>query len=514
MAKKILGGLQDRRQLDQAIEGFQEKVTDQAMEHHAREIVQHYGATQTQAALIRHLETPHSQIRGGLGRLATLIPQEQIVPALRGTVANRSYSPQVRLTAALILQRYLLVDLEPALLGDISDPEYVAMQSLQEAVTEGQTNRYILLEYMRQLRQESAEIGHMILRLIRQLDPGDQPALLRLAAMDTREPIALAALEALANLQNSTAAHTLSTLIPSLAPALAARAEDSLRRLRFRGVALPTPSIQGWRALLSPVDPGGRQAIWFSHPRLRTEDEASGVLIGIYVDLLTGLDQAFGYESAEEAMLPPMRSIGELAPVDVGLQHPMIFLEAPFAYGRWHLQTILKRHWLSEKHAPLPDEYQLYSDHLWQFPPPIPDSTLTVYATQDASGQVSSPQQIQNAAQRLLRHPAMAGWLFQGPIFIEAARRLDPTQLTVSLPKVTREIAVQVTEANGDNMGLRLEAALRAQAGWLHISGSRQSAAAAHLLADQMAHLTLTDNPLVLLMVEASLRYALGQTTD
>jgi hypothetical protein len=126
-----------RRQMVQAFQSLVGAANEMVLIDIAHEIVDGYPADLVLNTLIKQLDTDSSQLRGGLGHIATFLPADQTVPALRSAVADRNNSPRMRITASLILERYLGETLPSALTNDLDNSNEVAFQSLREAVESG-----------------------------------------------------------------------------------------------------------------------------------------------------------------------------------------------------------------------------------------------------------------------------------------------------------------------------------------------------------------------------------------
>ena len=141
------------------------------------------------------------------------------------------------------------------------------MQSLQEAVEEARGNRPVLLEYVRQMRQENQDVAFLVLDLVGQLAEADQPELLRLIAYDSRTAVAEAALSRLSALRDpavgAQSAAALHTLQSSLRPDLAQVAARNLRKLRLAGDRWEPIPADDWWTLITPSDFQGTQHLWF-----------------------------------------------------------------------------------------------------------------------------------------------------------------------------------------------------------------------------------------------------------
>ncbi|RLT43710.1 MAG: hypothetical protein DWI57_03965 [Chloroflexi bacterium] len=506
MSDKIINTFQARRKLNEDLAGLATTASEGELLARVRAIAQSYEPLLILSTLTKYLDNSSSQVRGGLGRLATLLPYDETVAVLRKEAANRQNPTLTRLTAALILERFLQAELAPGLMSDLKDPETVVMQSLQEALTESHTNRYILLEYVRQMRQENEQVAHQVLELVARLDATDQPELLRLIAYDRRGGVAQAAVERLGLLRQGAAAQraaqALHTLQHNLSPDLARLAERTLRKLRFAGVPIQPVALENWRGLLTPSTLDGNQDLWF----LRSGADASeNVLIGLRINASAGLVDAFGSEAVDPQYMPPARAVGELVSVALTDGTPTVFLEVPVAYAQWRLQQAVESHWRQSQPQPLPEEYTFYNPHLFRGEAAaVPGELQALLASGPALWQKSRPKLAENAA-TLLRHPALAGWFFQNSQIVDAASRLprnDEQAFQKTLNDLKRKLFTpQVEEA----LRVEIQAALLAQAGWLAISGHPQHAQHAVLLAEAFNHIRAAEHPLIGMMLEIGL---------
>ena len=196
------------------------------------------------ATLVRHLSASNSQLRGGLGHLAAQFPHDDAVNTLRQVVADRQRPAIERTTAALIMDRYLNAPAPAALMADLAGDDEAPFQSLLEAVEEGRSNRYILLEYVMQMQQHPAETAFMVMGMIDRLPSADRSELLRLIAQDARLPVARAALDrrGLLAADEPSALRALHTLQFALPPTHADQVERTLRKLQFGGRRYTPPA--------------------------------------------------------------------------------------------------------------------------------------------------------------------------------------------------------------------------------------------------------------------------------
>ena len=510
MDDKIITTFQERRQIDEAVAGLAHTSSEPEMVQAVQRITQTHEPKLILPALRKYLNTSSSRMRGGLGRLAALLPRPETVALLHKEAARRDNHTQSRLTAALILDRFLQVEVSPGLMGDLKDPDIIVMQSLQEALEEGRDNRHVLLEYVRQMQQESEDVAFLVLDLLGRQAEVDQPELLRLIAHDSRAAVADAALSRLSALrdpavaaQSTAALHALQSSLPADRAQAAAR---HLRKLRLAGVRWePTPP-HGWWALLTPCDFQGSQTLLFLH----NEDESGGTLIGLRINRVTGILETFGSEMIERQHLPPRRQVGELLSISLTQGESTLFLEVPYEYARHTLQQCLQ----VAAHD-LPEEFTLYTPYLFSHStePVSPDISELLDAGPDLWQQEA--RDLSQSTETLLSHPAMAGWWFlqdrggyangpgnthdpTGQNWPQADENPLPNLPTEELHRLARSL---VAENSAQELAERFRQALLAQAGWLHIAGYPSYALHAVYIAESLRHVPLLSHPLLLQMI-------------
>lgn len=454
---RVLTGLMERRALETAFAALSETTSLDQLVERAEAIVQRGSAAIP--VLLSLLDTADPQLRGGLGHVAARLDPEQIVPALRGAARARERSDQARLTALMILDRFLHQPVEEALLAGLQDPDTVAAQSLRELVHEMGRNQFVVIEYLDQLAEQPPDVARTVIDAI-----PDQPAsphlitLLRMFAQGENKVLAQAALEQLSRTRSPEAVQALLSLGANLPPAQAAVAARSVRKLRMSGVSdrLEQPSRQpgNWRALLSPVDGAGAQVVWFVGARNAEGGDGSvdagvhGVLFSILCKDTGGIVASFGSLDVPVEELPPVQALGgtyvmrqaEDAP-------PIILLEVPFEAGRQVVREALELNWASG-HAP-PMEYWLLNALIWE----VPVEELSggegkqKLAAEEAppGGEVPGASPLAAASDActagLLDHPAFATWFWQAPELYDAARRLGRRHTLAARSAQVRELA-------------------------------------------------------------------------
>ncbi len=498
----VISSFQQRRQLEEAIANMAATMSDRELRQLAADLVATYPQTMLMAALVRHLGASNSQLRGGLGHLAAQLPHDDVVNTLRQVVADRQRPTLERTTAALIMDRYLKAPAPAALMADLAGDDEAPYQSLLEAVEEGRRNRYILLEYVMQMQQHPAETAFMVMGMIDRLPSADRSELLRLIAQDARLPVARAALDRLGLLaaDEPRALRALHTLQFALPPTRADQVERTLRKLQFGGRRYAPPPSTGWRALITPPDAGSFLSVWFVHPA--TEGASDGILLGFVLSLFTGMLQVSGGEEMEAALLPEVHAAGEVFKVEVGRGVLLTMQETPFDLGRWLLRTALAVHWGGEQVQPLPNEYYLYNDLLWEHAAPQIDAGLAerwAVATPPPDA-IPDPEALGEAAEALMDHQAMQGWLLWSLALWEtvepSARQRHSPGTLVRL--VLRELAEAPEK---DDLLHAMATGLRALSLWCASAGDLQHADHAGLFAVWFERLPVGENPLLELLL-------------
>ena len=496
----VISSFQQRRQLETAIASFASTTSDRDLRQRAAELASAYPTAMLQAALVRNLGTSNSQLRGGLGYLAAQLPHDDAVNTLRQVVADRRRSAVERTTAALLMERFLEAPAPAALLADLAGDDAAPYQSLLEAVEEGRGNRYVLLEYVQQMQQHPAETAFMVMGLIDRLPPADRSELLRLIAQDERLPVARAALDRLSILagEEPGALRALHTLQFALPPARAEQATRALRKLQFSGRRYLPPAADGWRALVAPPDAGGFLSVWFVRGASAAGDD--GILLGFVISLFTGLVQFSGGEEMEASLLPPVHKAGEIFKMEMGRSALLTLQECTFDLGRWLLHTTLSVHWSREQAAPLPQEYFLYNDLLWEYAAPQLDAALASRWAEDAPAALPRADVLSEAAEFLVDHPVMRNWLRWSVALWESvepsARQRHAPDMLVRL--VLRELA---DAPEKDDLLRAMATGLRGLSLWFASAGDLPHADAAQLYAQWFARLPVNENPLLELLL-------------
>jgi hypothetical protein len=255
---------------------------------------------------------------------------------------------------------------------------------------------------------------------------------------------------------------------------------------------------------MSPPDVGGSYSIWFV--KGPEEGRTDGVLMGMVVNHRLGILQTFGSETMPAEQLPSPHPVGQLVTVRSDHGQSAILLEIPFEAARWLTAQAHAAHWAALPLRPLPGEYRLYGDRLWLFALPEVDPILARYFSEDETP-LPPAEEIDKAAVELLAHPALDGWSFNNRLLMHTLNAAGSSLSHLPLQEVAAIMMRELSQrAEYVQILAALNAALRAQAVWLHIAGNLESARRAYLLACTMEQLPPTENPLLLRLLEASLR--------
>jgi hypothetical protein len=361
---KVIETVRHRHQIEAEIFGMLEVASDSEFEEQAGRIA---GAGRDVIPVIlRNLDTPNRRMLGALGRISTYLDSDEISEALRNVAGSRHRSDRERVSALLILERFLDEDVEDELFEGLANPEDVAIQSFAEMLDEAEHTRLVLLDYLKAIDEQPVDAVLSILEALERTQGERMVEPLRLLAQDSRSTVARQALQALGRIRTPESGRALQCLVSGLVEgSLRDLAERSLRKLKLCGVdILPLPQADAdWRCLISPADGEGNQSVWFMHTA-----PAQPVCCFLHVLLndSRGVIDAIGDDQAQARVFPGNRRKGALhvfalsdAPVD------SIVMEADFDYGRQLVRRALPLN--AATREPLPLAYRLCSDYLWGY---------------------------------------------------------------------------------------------------------------------------------------------------
>ncbi len=453
---KIVRGFSDRLALEEAVQALAQAPNAFELERRARDLAMQGDAIIP--VLVRHLDTDNPTLRGGLTLIARHLDRDAIVPALRRVAADPRRSPTARLTAVMILERYLGETVDPALVGRLPEARAVARQSAHEALHMAETMPLVLVEYAAQLLGEPPEIVRQVLAVLSEDDDPRMASLLGVIAAYAEPAIAAHLIQTLSTRRTPTAFLALATLQALLGPERQPLIERSLRKLQLAGVRAPErPPL---RALWSPLlDAEGRNLLWFIRPH--TTDQAF-ILFLLCHDRL-GILQVEGHPHTALDEVPPPAPRGSVHRLSLSSSpHPLLLAEIDPHVGLYLLDEALAR--MRERRARWPGEVVVFGPWLWDgarrpavvLPEPptasvVPAETFTA----------------------LFRHPAFVGWTWEVP---DIARLAASDSTTITLTEngpAHRTVAQRLVEPETAAL---LAGRLLRQAQWLVLTGEAATA--------------------------------------
>ncbi len=485
---KILTGLLERRALAAAFADLTTITTPDEVAARADDIATH--GPVALSVLVTMLDTEDAQLRGNLGEVVKRLDRESAVAALRGVARGRGYTDQARVTALNLLERFLDVPVEETLLASLQNPDGVAQQSLRELIYAMDREPAAILEYLSQLAQQPPEVGRMILDAVPLMPPNPHlVSLLRMLAQGENRVWAQDAIAQLGRVRMPEARAALASLAAALPPELAALADRGARKLMMSGVrALETEGNDSiWRALLSPVDGGGTQLVWFVR---QAAGQETGTLLAVLCSDLEGIVGSSGLAEVAPAALPPVQPLGSIYRHQPAASWtPINLLETPWAAGRAAVQRALARHWDAGTVPPI--EFRWLNPLIWL--PKVPDAD---HASPTPGGYAPA----ETAA--LLDHPAFSGWLWHNEGVSAAARRLG---LRPNAAARAEQITRLATAHFGPALVASYQRRLAAMAQWLTLAGQPETAALAASAAAHLAGIPPAQSPFIRRLVGAGL---------
>lgn len=464
---RIIHGFGDRLAIDRAV-----KALGQARNSHQQDkLAQELAAKGKPVlnALLRHLEANDPTLRGGLGRLVQYMDPDLVIPALRDAAMDTSRSDAERLTAVMLLERYLDQEIDPAMAQRLPASYDVARESGEEAIAIAENEPLVLVEYAEQLLDEPPEIVQAVLQVIIGMSDPRRARLLMAIAAYCDDELQQDILNALGGIRHPLALQALNTLGHLVSPELQPLVRRQMQKLRLSGVREAAPGKL--RALWSPTSAQGHSFLWFIHTQ---PDADTGDLLTLIIHDTLGVVYADAYPDIELAQLPPPAPLGVSHKVrlESGLQHLQMAEIAP-ELGLHLLHQALQI--MSEQDFPWPSEIVVFGHWLWQgrelTPPPPPWPRLPKPA----------PELNEDAAKTLLNHPIFAGWAWDVPDlrFILQNARTDALKKNGS--EHQQVINLLMNEANRALLSQRLQQ----QARWLTLT--KENKAAKQTLAAQAA---------------------------
>ena len=475
---KIIRGFSERLALEKSVRALADAPTAFELEKQARDLAQQGESVLN--PMLRQLDTHDAQMRGGLGLVAQRMDPMLIVPALRRAVADNRRSDNTRLTAAMILERYLDVTLDPALTQTLPDTGDVARQSAEEALALAETETLVMVEYAEQLLEESHEVVTTVIDVLLGLDNPKRASLLMAIGSYAGSVVITRILPTLGTIRHPNSLHSLLVLSHLVDPALRPAVERQARKLQLAGVRPETSSSP--RVLWSPVNAQGQSLLWImrDHPSSKHIDFLTLVLH----DKL-GVIHAEAHPQMDSADLPLPAPVGHTHGIHPSGSHYVLrMVEMEPKQGQALVDTASTR--LRENDTPWPGELVVFGHWLWNGMisprtapnwPDLPSATISAH-----------PDDFQD----LLKHKAFASWAWDVPDLQKLLHIDDVTHALKKNSLAHQALSQQLVTSEADDIAQRLEQ----QALWLTLANDTE--AASLVLAARDAILTeQADHPFV-----------------
>ncbi len=455
---KIIRGFSERLALNKAVRALADAPTTFELEKRVREL-----AGQGEAVLnpmLRQLDTHDAQLRGSLGLVAQRMDPMLIVPALRRVVADGRRPNDARLTAAMILERYLDVTLDPATTQTLPDSSTVARQSAEEALALAETEPLVIVEYAEQLLEESNEVVTTVIDVLLGMDNPKRASLLMAIGSYAGSVVIARILPTLGTIRHSNSLHSLLVLSHLVDPALRPAVERQARKLQLAGVR-PETSVSP-RVLWSPVNAQGQSLMWIirHHPSIERTDFLTLVLH----DKL-GVIHAEAHPQMDPADLPMPAQMGHVHGIHTSGSHYVLRMaEMDPGQGRALVDTAATR--LRENEIPWPGELVVFGHWLW-------GRMLGARSTPDWPALPSAAPSAHSADfQNLLKHKTFASWAWDVPDLQKLLHSNDVTHALEKDSPAHQALSQQLVTSEADDIVQRLEQ----QALWLTLTNDIDTA--------------------------------------
>ncbi len=457
--EKIISGFGERLALENDVRALADASNVFELERRARELA-HQG-DKVLNALLRQLDTHDAQMRGGLGLTAQYMDPMLIIPALRRVVADGRRSNNARLTAAMILQRYLDVELDPTLAQALPDSGEVARQSATEALTLAENEPLVMVEYAEQLLEESDEVIGTVIDVLMRMEDPRRASLLMVIASYAGSAVVAHILPTLGAIRHPHSLYALLVLSHLVEPALRPAVERQVRKLQLAGVR--PEATTSLRVLWSPVNAQGQsllQVILY-HPQSESADFLALVL---HDDM--GIIHAEARMQIDPAELPQPAPKGYVHGIHTAGSHYVLrMLELDPEQGRDLLDTAVAQ--LREQDIPWPGELLVYGHWLWgdkiRKRPAAVSHELPAPASSDHDSDF----------QDLLKHRVFASWAWDVPDLQHLLQSEDAAFALEKGSDAHQTISERLVAREAENLARRLEQ----QALWLTLANDTDAAA-------------------------------------
>jgi hypothetical protein len=464
---KVITTLKDRLELERQLAMLLEVQSEQEFTRQARRIAT--GGDQVIPVILRNLGHAGARQLNALGVVASMYPhQAEILNKLYEAAADMDRPDGERVSAMLILERFLGEAPDPYLLQTLDDPRAIAIESIRDLIDTSEQDPAVLVEYMRALSAQPKEAIAGIMDTLLEISQERAVPVLSLFSQHDDDELASMALHTLGRLRHPDAARGLQVLASVLPSSRRALGERSLLKLRLSGVPVaPLPQVSpSWRALIGPLDGQGTRVVWFIHD---PDEHQRCHFLGVSLNEAQGLVQAYGNHAVPSQAVPARGRPGHVHRVPFQPMEAsegssskvttLFLLEADLDYGRRLVKEAQVRSF--EAGRALPAAYRLLSPLIWQYDasslessrqlPPTPAQTLELLS-QTAS---------------LPYHPFFRGWYIGGDHTAQIAEAMLHRTSAVD-QEMLRTWATRIAEAYFDETNIQqVRARLLAMSEWL-----------------------------------------------
>ena len=502
---KIITTFCEHRRIEAEILGMLDLADDAEVEGRAAEIA---GAGHLVVPVIlRNLGTSNSRLLGILGQIAANLNSDELCWALRRVAMDCRCSDQERMSAILLLDRYLGEDLNEEFFEGLENPQEIALQSLSEMLDESKYSRLVLIDYLQTLDEQPVDVVLSVLDALGRSRSEQMVEPLRLLAQDHRLTVAKEALRCLGMIRSPISAGALQTLVNGLVGPGRRCAERSLRKLVLCGIdVVPLPKAKSdWRCLVSPIDGEGNQSVWFIQT---SREQAFCNFLHVLVNDKIGMVDALADDRALYQHFPVVRKKGALhiwalsdSPMDA------IMMETDFDYGRRLVREALAVH-MTASDKPVPLAYRLFSDLLWGY-----DEADVELACKLPVVAPDKARELLPYTGELVRHPAFSVWLTQDTsVYHQAVRVLCRWRGGWDHPEewYRRVSAVCFDERCRTSYARQL----RRMSEWLWLLGDGSASRLALAASMTMQDMDIGSHPFLVALLEAMVRRARGEVEE
>ena len=491
---KVIGLLRHRQEIEATLAAMARARTEAESRRYLMRLSA-YGSD-VLPVVVQSLDTPDPWMVRALGRaVAQLDDRRRTIEALRRAVLSPQSSDRRRIVAMVLLDQFLGYAPDDELFAALGNPAEIAVRGMLQARPED--GAALRLDYLSILQtQPYADILEAV-RRFEEVGSDRAVEALRFLALDAREGIARAALEALGRIRRVASLQALDVVYPNAPPQRRELVDRMRRKLRLSGVAeasLPSPP-EGARVLITPLDGAGMRLCLVLLPA-----GSDYRALHIHLDDEQGIRGCFEALLHREELPPPAdRGTVHTAPPP---WHGVFFLEGGFSYLQRVVSRAVARHHALDR--PLPLEYRFYCDEIWGW---------LVSQEEPPTVAPRRPAPSHTEVVALIAHPYFLSWFAESPALIDAARRLK--QADVARPTGQAALAVTALSLLQDEFPLaRCEAyarRLRDMAEWLAHAGQEEMAAVALGAAEELGGGLPLRSVFAMAMVQKGLLIALGQ---